>query len=328
MSGLIRAEWIRFRKRRSIQVIVIAVPLLLAFFFVAGFASIGEPPPPFDETAVRARLLVENFGGGLPPSGELDQLFEEAVEQERTYTEQAREQITIARSGYAFPQSVVTVFSFGTFLFFALILLTATTIGDDFGWATIRTTLLASSHRVRLLLVRFAALTVAAIGILGALLLLGVTLPLVLGAFGAQLPPAPAVNVAALGVLVVGLFEASLVVIAFSAMATLLVRSGGLTLVVMLVYVVVEAAILALLLQFDAFKQNGPMVWLLDAFPVRGLATLTEVASRAAAGIPRYEGEVIRSLGDATVPMVALLIWGTLFGAIAFRRFARMDIAE
>ena len=128
--------------------------------------------------------------------------------------------------------------------------------------------------------------------------------------------------------LVVGLLEASLVVIAFSAMATLLVRSGALTLVVLLVYVVVEAAILSLLLQFEAFKQDGPMVWLLDAFPVRGLATLTEVAGRAAANIPRYPGDVVRDLGDATVPMVALVIWGTLFGAIAFRRFARMDIAE
>jgi ABC-type transport system involved in multi-copper enzyme maturation permease subunit len=327
VSGLIRAEWIRFRKRRSIQVIVIAVPLLVAFFFFAGFASIGEGPPPFDAQEVRARLIAEGFGLGLPPE-ELDPLLDDAVEQERQYIEQAIEQVKLARSAYGFPQSIVTVLGSGTFMLFALILLTATTIGDDFGWATIRTTLLASSHRVRLLLVRFTALSVAAIGILGALLLLGALLPLVLGAVGAQLPPAPAVNVAALGVLVVGLIEASLVVIAFSAMATLLVRSGGLTLVVMLVYVVVEAAILSLLLQFEAFKQEGPMAWLLDAFPVRGLAAMTDVAGRAAASIPRYPGDVIRDLGDATVPLVALLIWGTLFAAIAFRRFSRMDIAE
>lgn len=327
MSGLIRAEWIRFRKRRSIQIIVIAVPLLVAFFFFSSFASIGDVPPPFDAQAVRARLIAEGFGLGLPPD-ELEPLLADAVEQERQYTEQAIEQVEVARSAYGFPQSLVTVLGSGTFMLFALILLTATTIGDDFGWATIRTTLLASSHRGRLLLVRFAALSVSAVGILGAFLLLGALLPLVLGAVGAQVPPAPAVNVAAVGVLVVGLLEASLVIIAFSAMATLLVRSGGLTLVVMLVYVVVEAAILSLLLQFEAFKRGGLMAWLLDAFPVRGLAAMTEVASRAAASIPRYPGDVIRDLGDATVPMVALLIWGTLFAAIAFRRFARMDIAE
>lgn len=326
MSGLIRAEWLRFRKRRSIQIIVIAVPLLVAFFFFATFASVGDVPPPFDAEAVRARILAENFSGDFPPE-ELAQLLDDAVAQERFYFEQSRQQVITARSSYAFPQSLVTVLGTGSFMFFALILLTATTIGDDFGWATIRTTLLASSHRVRLLAVRFAALVAIAIGILGVLLLLGATLPIVLGLAGAQLPPATPVNIGALAVLVVGMLEASLVVIAFAAMATLLVRSGSLTLVVMLVYVVVEAAILALLLQFDAFKQDGPMAWLLDAFPVRGLATLTDIASRAAAGIPRYEGEVIRNLGDATVPMVALLIWGALFGAIAFRRFARMDIA-
>ncbi len=326
MSGLIRAELLRFRKRRSLQIIVIAIPLLVTFFFIVGFASIEQPPPPFDEAAVRARLLAENFGGYVPE--ELKPLLDESVEQERYYTEQSREQITIARSGYAFPQSVVTVFGFGTFLFFALILLTATTIGDDFGWATIRTTLLASSHRVRLLAVRLGALGAIALGLIASLLFLGVSLPATLGAVGVQFPPAAPVNVGGLAVLLAGMFETSLIVISFAAMATLLVRSGSLTLVVMLVYVVIEASILTLLLRFEAFQDDGPLRWLLDAFPVRGLSTLMEVAGRVASGVPRYEGDVIRSLGDATVPMVAMVIWGTLFAAIAFRRFARMDIAE
>lgn len=328
MNGLIRAEWLRFRKRRSLQVIVIAIPVLVTFFFIAGFASIEQPPPPFDEAAVRARLLAENFGGGEWLPEELESLLDEAVEQERFYTEQNREQIAIARSSYAFPQSIVTVFGFGTFLFFALILLTATTIGDDFGWGTIRTTLLASSHRTRLLLVRLTTLSAIAIGLVVSLLVLGATLPLVLAAVGAQLPPAPPIDLGGLSVLVVGILEAGVMVICFAAMGTLLVRSGSLTLVVMLVYVLVEAAILALLLQFGAFKSDGPMEWLLDAFPVRGIATLTEVARSVAASLPRYPGEVIRDLGDVTVPLVALVVWGMLFGAIAFRRFARMDIAE
>ena len=116
--------------------------------------------------------------------------------------------------------------------------------------------------------------------------------------------------------------------IAVGIVLSVLVRSGRLTLVVMLVYVFVEAATLALLLRFDAFQNDGPLEWLLDAFPVRGIATLLEVARSAAAGLPRYEGEVIRDLGQVTVPMVALVFWGPLFGAIAVRRFARMDIAE
>ena len=327
MSGLIRAELLRFRKRRSLQIIVLAVPLLVAFFFVAGFMSIGPELTPCDPAGIRDRLIGDGFGQGMPPE-ELEPLLADAVAQECQFWEQQREQMQQVRSTYAFPQSLVTVLGSGTFMLFALILLTATTIGDDFGWATIRTTLLASSHRVRLLAVRFGALGAIALGLIASLLLLGVSLPATLGAVGANLPPAAAVNVGGLAVLAAALFETSLVVIAFAAMATLLVRSGSLTLVVMLVYVVVEAAILTLLLRFEEFQEDGPMRWLLDAFPVRGLSTLMEVAGRVASGVPRYEGEVFRSLGDATVPMVALLIWGTLFGAIAFRRFARMDIAE
>jgi ABC-type transport system involved in multi-copper enzyme maturation permease subunit len=327
MSGLIRAELLRFRKRRSLQVIVIAVPLLVAFFFVAGIMSFGQELPPCDSAAIRDRLIGEGFVEGMPPE-EIEPLLADAVAQECQFWEQQREQMQQVRSTYAFPQSLVTVLGSGTFMLFALILLTATTIGDDFGWATIRTTLLASSHRVRLLAVRLGALGAIALGLIASLLVLGVSLPATLGAVGVQLPPAAPVNVAGLAVLVAALFEGGLVVIAFAAMATLLVRSGSLTLVVMLVYVVVEAAILTLLLQFDAFKHDGPMEWLLDAFPVRGLSTLMEVASRVASSVPRYEGDIIRDLGDATVPMVALLVWATLFGAIAFRRFARMDIAE
>ncbi|MEO5704957.1 MAG: hypothetical protein ABIZ52_07675 [Candidatus Limnocylindrales bacterium] len=327
MSGLIRAELLRFRKRRSLQIIVLAVPMLVAFFFVAGLMSFGPEQPPCDPAAIRDQLISEGFGLGMPPE-DLEPLLAETVAQQCQFVEQQREQYQQIRSTYAFPQSLVTVLGTGTFLLFALILLTATTIGDDFSWATIRTTLLASSHRVRLLAVRLGALVVIALGLVASLLLLGVSLPATIAAVGTQLPPAAPVNLGGLAVMVVGLLEASLVVITFAAAATLLVRSGSLTLVVMLVYVVVEAAILTLLLQFDAFRHDGSLEWLLDAFPVRGLSTLLEVASRVASGVTRYEGDVIRGLGDATVPMVALLVWALVFGAIAFRRFARMDIAE
>lgn len=327
MSGLLRAELLRFGKRRSIQVIVIAVPLLVSFFYVAGLSSFGPDIPPCDPAAIRDRMIGEGFGEGMPPE-DLEPLLDESVQQECQFVEQQRDQSREVRSTYAFPQSIVNVLGGGTFMFFALILLTATTIGDDFGWATIRTTLLASSHRVRLLAVRFATIGAIAVGLVAALLVLGAVLPVIVSTLGTPLPPAAGLNLAGLSVLVTGTIEASLVVIAFSAMATLLVRSGSLTLVVMLVYVAVEAAVLTLLLQFEPFKQGGPLEWVLDAFPVRGLSTLTEVASRAASGIQRYQGEVIRDLGDATVPMVALAIWGALFAAIAVRRFSRMDIVE
>jgi hypothetical protein len=39
-------------------------------------------------------------------------------------------------------------------------------------------------------------------------------------------------------------------------------------------------------------------------------------------------GIIVRDLGAAAVPLVALLAWGVLFAAGAFRRFSRMDIVE
>lgn len=328
MRGLARAEWLRLRKRRSLQVIVLAVPILVAFFFLAGYASIGSDPPPFDPAEVRARILAEGWLEGVPPD-EVEAIIAEQIEAEREMRPQQVEGLAISRARFAFPQSLVTVLGSSTFMFFALILLTATTIGDEFSWATIRTALLASSHRRRMLLVRLAALVVIAGIVLGLLLLLGTLLPAVLGLLGASLPSTTPVDPVALVALLAGEMVIAIAVIAFAALATLLVRSGSLTLVVILVYVVVEAAVLALLVRFELFGENGAGEWLLDTFPVRGIVILTDAASRAAGGLPNYPGEfIVRDLGAAGLPFVALLAWGSLFAALAFRRFSRMDIVE
>jgi ABC-type transport system involved in multi-copper enzyme maturation permease subunit len=328
VKGLARAEWIRFRKRRSLQVIVLAIPLLVAFFFLAGYASLGDPLPPFDPAEVRARILAEGYLEGVPPE-DAEIIIAETIEAERAGHEMALEQQALVRAQYAFPQSLVTVLGSGMFVFFALILLTATTVGDEFGWGTIRTVLIASSHRRRLLIVRLAALGVIAVGMLAILVALGTLLPAVLAATGARLPATPGFDAAALLVLLLGQLVISMAVIAFAALATLMVRSGSLTLVVMLVYVVIEAAILTLLLRFETFQDGGAGAWVLDAFPVRGIGALTEAASRAATGLAQFPGEaIVRDLGAAALPLVALFAWGVLFAAGAFRRFSRMDIVE
>jgi len=328
MTGLLRADWLRFRKRRSIQVIVLAVPLLAAFLFLTGYGSVGEAPPTFDPVAVRAELIAQNYGLGLPPD-ELEQALDDAVEAQRFPIDQALEQYRLRLSSFAFPQSMVTLLGNGTFVLFAVLLLVATTLGDEFSWGTIRTTLLASSHRGRLMLLRLGVVTVIGVCLIVALAALGLVLPLVLSAIGAQFPATPAVNVGALGVLVLGTLEASLLIIAFGAMATLLVRSGSLTLVVLLVYVAIEAAILTVLLRFESFQDRGGLEWVLDAFPVRGISRLLDTAARVASGLPQFPGQPVPTdLGVTVVPLVALLLWAAVFLAVAFRRFTRMDIVE
>lgn len=81
MSGLLRAELLRLRKRRSLQVIVLGVPLLVAAFFVLGYTSIYDMPA-FDAAAERQSLIDQGYVVGVPPD-EAERLLDEAVEQSR-----------------------------------------------------------------------------------------------------------------------------------------------------------------------------------------------------------------------------------------------------
>ena len=333
IRGLARAELLRLRKRRSLQVIILAVPLLVGFFFVLGHGSIYEPPP-FDPVAYRAQLLADGFGIGMPPE-ELEQLLDEAVGFAEEDQERQLEYAALTRATFHFPYSLVTVLGYGTFVLLALVLLAATTTGDEFGWGTVRTTLLANSHRRGVLLVRIGALVVAAMLMFGLLLLLGTILPFVLGVGSGRLPATlPTFDYGALVVLLGGLLLASVAVIGLATLATLVVRSGALTLVVVLIYVVVEAAILLALTRFQQFGfdsqgRPGELAWLLDAFPVRGLATLSTAAGQAASGLPPFGGDaVVRDLAPVALPFLSLTIAAIIFLALAFRRFGRMDIVE
>ena len=330
MIGLARAELLRLRRRRSLQVIVLGVPLLIGVIFVLGYNSIYELPP-FDEAAFRKEMIDSGFGLGMPPE-ELEQLLDEAITSQREMYAQQEDGTRLVRASYTFPFSLVQVLGNGIFVLVALILLTATTIGDEFGWATIRTSLIASSRRRRFLLVRLAAVAVAGLVIFGLLLAVGVVAPLLLNIPASKLPPElPAFDGAALLVLLGGEVIAGLAVIAFAALVTLLLRNGGLTLVAVLVWIAVEAAILMALLRFPNFGEGQPPkdAWLLDAFPLRGITTLMQTAGRAAAGLPGYPGDVVdRGLGNAPVPIVSFAILAVVLAALAFRRFQRMDIVE
>lgn len=333
MRGLVAAELLRLRKRRSLQVIVLAVPLLAGAFFFLGYQGVYEPPP-FDAAQYRAQLIADGYVIGLPPEE-----AEELLDQEVAFAEQSegqmRESIALTRASFLFPYSLVTVLGYATFVLLALVLLVATTTGDEFGWATIRTTLLANSRRSQVLLVRVLALGAAAVVMLALLLLIGAVLPTVLGVASRQLPPTlPAFDWSALALLLGGLLLAAAAVIGLATLATVLVRSGALTLVAVLVYVVVEAAFLVFLLRFDAFRFDdagnpGELAWLLDAFPVRGFATMSGALGRAASGLASYPGDVVvRDVSPAGLPFVSLTIVAAIFLGLAFRRFRRMDIVE
>jgi ABC-type transport system involved in multi-copper enzyme maturation permease subunit len=325
VSGLVRAELLRLRKRRSLQVIVVAVPVLVAVVFFLGYNSISEQPP-FDEAAYRQELVDGGYTVGLPPDQAEEQL-DQAIASEREMQGQMEEGTRLIRATYVFPYSLTHVLGSGTFVLVALILLTATTIGDEFGWATIRTSLIASTRRRQFLAVRLAAVAIAGLLIDGLLLLIGAVLPVLLNVPPSKLPAVlPAFDYGSLLVLLGGEVVAGLAVIGFAALVTLLVRNGALTLVAMLVWVAIEAAVLTVLVRLPAFGQDAS---LLDAFPLRGITTLINTASNAASGLPSYPGETVaRGLGNAPVPIVSFALLAVILGGLAFRRFQRMDIVE
>jgi ABC-type transport system involved in multi-copper enzyme maturation permease subunit len=328
--GLLRAELLRLRRRRSLQVIVLAVPVLAGVIFVLGYNSIQEQPP-FDAAAYRQELIDSGFAIGLPPD-QLEPLLADAIEARRQEMERIAETERLTRATYVFPYSLVQMLGSGSFVLLALILLTATTIGDEFGWATIRTALIASSRRRAFLLVRLSTMVGAGVLIFALLLALAALLPLLLNIPSSKLPASlPRFDGGAFLVLLVGELLASVMVVGFAALITLLIRNGGLTLVSVLVWVAIEAAGLSVLVRFASFGEGDPppLAWLLDAFPLHGLTTLVGQAGRAATGLPGYLGEeVSRNVGIAAVPLTSFAILAALFFAFAFRRFSRMDIVE
>lgn len=329
MRGLFRADWLRFRKRGALQVMLVAVPVVVAFFYLAGFRGSDAGIIPFDEAAFRQQMIDEGSLNGLPPDQLAEQL-QQMVDNERAGYQQMIDQIRRTQSTYAFPQSFIVVLGFATFAFLALILITATTIGDEFGWGTIRTSLLASSDRRRFLAARVLSLIGVAVVLFAALLLLGVVLPGVLAVTGSNPPQAPPVDLRWLAVLVLADLVISITLIGFATMATVLVRSGSLALVAALVYVAVEGVLLSLLSRFEAFQDAGTLHWVLNLFPFRAIVTILDKLAVAAGRIEisPFGSNGPSDPGAAWLPLAALAVWGAMFLAIAFQRFRRMDIVE
>jgi ABC-type transport system involved in multi-copper enzyme maturation permease subunit len=307
---------------------VIAVPIVAAFFYLVGYSGSGGGLIPFDEASLRQQFITDGAVSGLPPD-EAELQLEQMVAAERAGYDQQVQSIRTTQSTYAFPQSLLLLLGFATFAFLAILLITATTIGDEFGWGTIRTSLIASSDRRRFFVSRFVTLIAVAALLVTALLVLGVVLPAFLAVTGNAPPAAPPIDARWLAVLALADLAISVTLIGFAMMATFLVRSGGLALVATLVYVAIEGAALSALTRFEAFQDAGSLQWVLNLFPFRATVTILDklaVAAGRVEGFPGSNGPP--DPGAAWLPLAALTVWGAMFLAIAFWRFRRMDIVE
>lgn len=157
LGGLLRAEWLRLRRRPEVLLLAALVPVAAGLPFVAAFLD-----------------AISHVGVGDGPPGLI--------------SPEVRQWMAWLRAPYAFPQSLLSVLAGAWPVPLAGLFPGTATVGADFGWATIRTALLAWSDRTGWLIARLLSLAALAAFLLGAVLVVGALLPLVLVVAGEQLP--------------------------------------------------------------------------------------------------------------------------------------------
>jgi hypothetical protein len=331
MTALLRADWLRFRRRRDLWFIGIAVLLIGGLSFIAGYhADVTDPLWP-DAAAIRAEVLGFSDFGGMTQAEIEAQVDLMVADQTAMYDQQRLDfeaHQAVALQKYALPQSLLTVVGSGTVPLIALVFVASLVVGDEFRFGTLRTSLLAAGNRRRFLFTRLVSLFAMTVGVFAILLALGVVLSLALILFGAEVPAATTpLNVGAS----VGLIGAEIlsvtVLVALATALTLLLRSGALPLLLVILGFLLESFIAAL--PFFALGQTFagvPQFFLSTS--IRTL--LGRLGSDAGAVALAENGQLPNATIDLGLPVVAAIIaaWGLLFLFLADRRIRTMDVVE
>jgi ABC-type transport system involved in multi-copper enzyme maturation permease subunit len=290
MRGHLRADIIRLRGRWDAWAFLVAVPVLAALGFLEGYVN------------------VRNNFGWADPSQPMPPEIVAAM--------------AFQRATYAFPHSLLLVLGSTPWVLFAAFFLVSTTIGLEFGWGTLRTSLVVSPDRARLLASR--ALAVGAIGVvlLVALLVLGVALPQVLPLTGETPPPSPDVA----PVVVAGAVAAALVSLAFwvalAALLAVVSRGPSLPFLLVLVYFLVEGVTGGLAIWRDAGLQLVS-----GSLPFASVMALISGSTD-----PSHYGLAAAdpSAFDRPLPVSFAVVagWTALFFVAAIVRLRRIDVRE
>lgn len=284
MIGLLRAEWLRLRKRRDIWLVALAIAALSIPAYVSGVSNalnpVGQIPPDF-------------------PPDVVDQI-----------KEQARQDLL----RYAFPLSISTVVQNGQILVLALVAYLAAAItGAEFAYGTIRTSLVARADRRGFLIVRLAALAVAALLLIGLLVVLGALLPLGVALLGTSLPAVADPAIGALAGFLGVMLLATCFVIGLTSLWAVLIRNAAIALVLTIAYAMIEGAVVGLIVRVAG--EESLVRWLLP------VADLQLLFTRAGGGGP----------GDAMPTPLAIWIgvaWVLAIWAFSVWMLARTDIRE
>lgn len=335
MKALLRADWLRLRRRRDLWIIAIAVCVIGCVTFLSGYRSDASDPTWLitDPVQVRQEVLgyTEFEGSGMTQAeidAQIDQIVADQIasNQQQLVEWEAQQRITLQR--YGFPQSVFTVVGSGVIPVVALVLISSLAVGDEFRYGTIRTSFLAASNRRRFLVARLLSLLALTVGLFVVLLVLGTLLGAVLALVGADLGAntltihAPSA-VAWLGAQLLTTF----VMIVLAIALTVLLRSGALTVLLIVLGSFIELFIAHL----PIFAPTELLSGVPQAFLLQNVTLLTGrlgLDTGALALVPSADLPH-QSIAVPMVGVAAVVVgWGILFLLIADRRLRTMDVVE
>ena len=291
MTAHIRADLIRLRGRWDIWVVGFGVPVLAAIGFLQGYVAVPnhygwDPSQPIPDYVLTA--------------------------------------IATERATYAFPRSILTLMGNGVWLLIAAFFLTSTTIGLEFGWGTIRTSLLSSPDRRRMLASRVIVIGTVGIVLLASFIVLGVVLPGIIAATG-NAPPA---SQAVMPIQIAGATTAVVValgfVLALAALLAIVTRNPAVPFLIGLVYFILEGMVVNL-----GVWMNIHLDAVLDLLPVASVsALLRDSLDQTQYGIATADvtfGVVDRPL---LLSVGVVVGWTLVFYLIADSLLRRADIVE
>ena len=238
MTALLRADWLRFRRRKDFWIIGIGVLVVATVGFLNTYhGEVTDPLWP-DAAAVRAEVLGFADFEGMTQAEQDAQIDQMVADQLAQYDQQRVDfeaQQAIALQKYDVVESPFTVLGSGIGPTLALVLAASLAVGDEFRFGTVRTSLLAAGSRRRFLGARLVSLFAMTVGVFGALVLLGTILALGLRVAGAEVTSPTTPIDAGAGLAWFGAqILATMVVIVLGTALTMLLRSGALPLLVIL----------------------------------------------------------------------------------------------
>jgi hypothetical protein len=332
MRALLRADWLRFRRRKDVWIIGIAVCIIGLVSFLAAYHAESTDPTWFttDPAQVRAEILSYSDFSGMTQA-EIDEQVELMVssqlDQNEFQLQQWEEQQRIALQKYDLPQAVFTFVGSGFAGALALLLIAGLVVGDEFRFGTIRTSLLAAGSRRRFLAVRWITLFAMAVGLLAAQILIGLILAVGLRLAGAEVTPTivPVDAGAAIGWLGANLLI-TMALVSLCVALTVLLRSNAMPLLLIILAGLIELFVSALpIFQPLQFLAGVPQAFLSTS--IRTLLARLGAETHAVALAPN---EIPWAAVELPLVAVAGIVaaWGVLFLLIADRRFRTMDVVE